>query len=205
MASVTRKTIDVSGLPETTYDNSGVLWWGNCVMFLIEATTFVICWASYAYLRLREPDWPPGRDEMPRLLWATLGTVGILAAGAAVRGIDRIVERRDIVRLRLALVGLALFGFVLVALRAAEMKALAFRWDSHAYGSIVWVTLGLHLCHLVACSIETLVVGVVFYTGPVFDKHLADARVTGLYWYFLAAMWVPTYAILYLLPRYLRP
>jgi cytochrome c oxidase subunit III len=201
----TRKIIDVSGLPETTFDSSGVLWWGNCVMFAIEATTFVIVWAVYAYLRLREPDWPPGRDEMPRLLWGTLSAVATILVGFLAYHADRAARRKRIVPIRRNLVFLVLSGLVLIALRAAEMKALAFKWDSHAYGSVVWVTLGLHLCHLIACTLESLVVAIVFYVGPVFEKHLLDVRVTGLYWYFVVAMWLPTYALIYLVPRYLRP
>jgi heme/copper-type cytochrome/quinol oxidase subunit 3 len=205
MATVPRRTIDVSGLPETTFDSSGVLWWGNCVMYAIEMTTFAVVWASYAYLRLREPDWPPGRDEMPRLLWGTLSTVATALVCAATYAVDRISRRKRIVPLRRGMIALALMGIVLIVLRAAEMKALAFKWDSHAYGSIVWVTLGLHLCHLIACTLETAVVAAVFFTGPVFEKHFLDTRVTGLYWYFLGASWLPTYIVLYLVPRYLRP
>jgi heme/copper-type cytochrome/quinol oxidase subunit 3 len=205
MATLPRKVLDVSALPETTFDSSGVLWWGNCVMFAIEATTFVVIWATYAYLRLREPDWPPGRDEMPRLLWGTLSLAVTLVVFAATYFADRVAKRKRIVPIRRNLLGLVLLGLVLIALRAVEMKALAFKWDSHAYGSVVWVTLGLHLCHIIACTIESAVLATVLFVGPVYEKHLLDARVTGLYWYFLVAMWVPTYILIYLLPRYLRP
>jgi heme/copper-type cytochrome/quinol oxidase subunit 3 len=200
-----RKTLDVSHLPETTFDSSGVLWWGNCLMFLIEGTTFAIVWASYAYLGTRNPDWPTGRDEMPRLLWGNLSTLAALVVALGAWKSDRIARRRQLIPTRRALFAMAALGVAVIALRAVEIKALAFRWDSHAYGSIVWVALVMHLCHQIACTLESAVLGAALVIGPQFDKHIADARVTSLYWYFLTAMWLPTWAIVYLAPRYLAP
>jgi heme/copper-type cytochrome/quinol oxidase subunit 3 len=205
MTTLPRKVLDVSRLPETAYDSSSVLWWGNCIMFLIEGTTFVIVWASYAYLRLRVPDWPPGRDEMPRLLWGSLSTVMTLVLCAAVYVVDKIALTRRLVPLRRGLLVVVALGLILIALRAAELNALAFRWDSHAYGSLIWVALGMHLVHLIAGTVESAVMASALFIGPVFEKHLLDARVTGLYWYFIAAMWLPTWALVYLVPRYLAP
>ena len=49
------------------------------------------------------------------------------------------------------------FGIAPLVLRFYEFPAMHVRWDSNAYGSIVWTLLGLHLTHLITDLGDTIV------------------------------------------------
>src|SRR5690606_31010695 len=77
--SAARVELDVARLPTTTFGHRNHLWWGTLGFMLIEGTTFVICVASYFYLRLNFPTWPPEHTLLPSLLWPTVHVAVMLA------------------------------------------------------------------------------------------------------------------------------
>jgi heme/copper-type cytochrome/quinol oxidase subunit 3 len=87
-------------------------------------------------------------------------------------------------------------------MRAMEMHRLTFRWDSHAYGSIYWSLLGLHTSHVIASTVESIVLVALIARGYFHDEQRLGLRTDGLYWYFVVAAWIPLYAILFLFPRW---
>jgi heme/copper-type cytochrome/quinol oxidase subunit 3 len=89
-----------------------------------------------------------------------------------------------------------------VVLRVVEFRALHVRWDMNAYGSIVWMILGMHTGHLVTSTIENVLVALVMFSRGLEDKHFVDATVNAVYWYFVVCSWVPLYAIVFLVPRW---
>jgi cytochrome c oxidase subunit 3 len=86
------------------------------------------------------------------------------------------------------------------AIRIDILHRLTFRWDSHAYGSLVWTTVGLHTLHIVTGICENLLFITLLTKGPVEDKHMDDLRLNSMYWYFVVACWVPFYCIFFLDP-----
>jgi heme/copper-type cytochrome/quinol oxidase subunit 3 len=48
-------------------------------------------------------------------------------------------------------------GLLTLAIRAFEFAHLNVGWDQNAYGSILWVILGLHATHLITDVGDTLV------------------------------------------------
>ena len=50
-------------------------------------------------------------------------------------------------------------------------------------------------------SARASVIAIVFFRGPVEEKHLADADDSCLYWYFLVASGLATYLLVYVSPR----
>jgi len=75
------------------------------------------------------------------------------------------------------------------------------RWDSNAYGSIVWFILGLHATHLITDLGDTIVLAVLMFTRHVSGKRYSDVSDNAFYWYFVVASWVPLWALLYGVPR----
>jgi heme/copper-type cytochrome/quinol oxidase subunit 3 len=65
----------------------------------------------------------------------------------------------------------------------------------------VWSILTVHLAHILAVTLETLVLGVLMFRGPVEERHFVDITVNAVYWYFVALAWVGLFAIVYLAPR----
>jgi heme/copper-type cytochrome/quinol oxidase subunit 3 len=50
--------------------------------------------------------------------------------------------------------------------------------------------------------VETVVIAILmFRSGPIHPKYYSDVEDNALYWYFIVAVWVPIYAILFLYPR----
>ena len=93
-----------------------------------------------------------------------------------------------------------LFGIVAAVLRVLEFRSVHARWNTNAYGAIVWAILAVHFAHIVAATLETLVLGILMFRGPVEDKHYADITVNAVYWYFVALSWVGLYALVFLVP-----
>jgi heme/copper-type cytochrome/quinol oxidase subunit 3 len=56
-----RKTLDVSELPSTMFDDKANLWWGNNWGLAIETTVFGILVALYFSVRMSISQWLPPR------------------------------------------------------------------------------------------------------------------------------------------------
>ena len=76
------------------------------------------------------------------------------------------------------------------------------RWDSNAYGSIVWILLGLHTTHLMTDLGDTIVLAVLMFTRHGHNKRrFGDVQDNALYWNFVVLTWLPIYACIYWVPR----
>jgi heme/copper-type cytochrome/quinol oxidase subunit 3 len=107
------------------------------------------------------------------------------------------------VRIRAALVAAVALSAVCLVLRGFEFAALNTRWDSHAYGSVVYLLLGLHTTLLGIDLIETAVLSALAFSSSLEQKHFTDIEDAALYQYFLSLSYVPVYALVFLWPRWL--
>jgi heme/copper-type cytochrome/quinol oxidase subunit 3 len=96
-----------------------------------------------------------------------------------------------------------LLGFVIAGLRFKEFFDLRFRWNENAYASVVWTILGMHLLHIVTGTLENLLMLSWVLVKPLDIKHARDIRVTAVYWYWIAGIWVPLYIIVFWGPRWI--
>ncbi|HMD34025.1 MAG TPA: cytochrome c oxidase subunit 3, partial [Vicinamibacterales bacterium] len=87
------------------------------------------------------------------------------------------------------------------AIRWFEFLSLNVRWDHDAYGSIVWLLLGLHTTHILTDVLDTGVLTVLMFTGPIEERRFVDVSENAVYWYFVVAAWLPIYGVLYWAPR----
>ncbi len=194
------EVVNVEALPSYAFSHRSVMWWGTLGMIAIEGTVFVLVVMTYFYLRTRVREWPPGLDP-PRLLWGTLNLVLMLVSAVPNRLAKTAGEKRDLAGCRFWTWVMVAFGIVPIVIRGFEFTALNCRWDSNAYGSVVWTLLGLHTVHLVTDVFDTIVLAVLLVTGPLEGKRYSDVAENALYWYFVVIAWVPIYAVLYLAPR----
>lgn len=198
-----RPRIDVSSLPTLAFGPRAPLWWGVASMLAIETTMFALLIATYFYLRGNESLWPPSGD--PPVGPASAGLFLMLLSVPPMVMTHRESGRgRRLKVMRFWLIVSMAIGLLALGFRIAEFGELPFRWDHHAYGSIVWTLLGMHGIHLLVSSGENLLFTALLFKGPVEEKHLLDLRLNAMYWYFVVAWGIVTYALIYLDPGVLR-
>jgi cytochrome c oxidase subunit III len=194
------RAIDITGIPGVVFSHRSLMWWGTLGMMAIEATAFALAVMAYFYLRAHASTWPM-TSLPPELLWGTLNTLVMLLSFIPAHLAKRAAEKRELRPVRLWLNVSVGFGLVFVALRCMEFAGLNVRWDSNAYGSIVWLLLGLHTAHIVTDLVDTIVLTTLFHTGPLDGKRFTDVSENSFYWYFVVFTWLPIYAVIYFGPR----
>ena len=198
----TRRIVDVSALPTAAFGHHGLIWWGTVGFMVIEGTMFVMALIAYFYLRLQVGEWPPSRPN-PDVGFGTANLILVLASCVPAAFAKLAAERYDLRRVRLWLAVLTLMAFVSLVLRGFEFSVLNCRWDDNAYGSIVWLIMGLHTVHVATDAVDSGVLLTMMFTGPVTPKRFVDVSENSLYWYYIVLWWVPIYLTIYFAPRWL--
>lgn len=197
-------TIDVSHLPNLVHGSRGTLWWAMVLLLAIEGTVFGTLIAGYFYLRMGEPAWPPPGVDAPKLLLPTVNTAILIASSIPVYLADsgiRSGNQRILVR---GMAVAAAMGLTFLALKVVEYSDVPYAWDSHAYGSIVWLIIGFHSTHVFSVVLKTMFVAVLAARGYFNAERNLGVEINGLYWHFVVAVWVPLYVVVYWSPRLLR-
>ena len=63
--------------------------------------------------------------------------------------------------------------------------------------------LGLHTTHIVTDFLDSSVLTVLMFTGPVEEHRFVDVEENAVYWYFVVLSWLPIYGVIYWAPRLL--
>ena len=204
----TRVVIDISELPHHEFDTYDPVWWGNNLLLAIETSMFAILIATYFYLRQNFALWPPPVAQLtatlkplPQLGYGTANTILLLAGTIPMVLTDIAARRGSRSASQIGLLIAVLCGFAAVILRSFEFAAVYFRWDSNAYGSVVWFMLGMHMLHLCVLTAEALLLAIWIFTREFDMKHRVDIVTVAVYWYWVTAMWILLYAIIYFTPR----
>ena len=192
--------LDVSGLPTYAYGNRSLMWWGTLGMILIESTVFALAIVTYFYLRERSYEWPP-HGTPPDLLFGTVNTLVLLASLFPNQWTKKMAEQENLRGVQIGLTVCVVFSVVFVVLRAFEFGALHTGWNDSAYGSIVYALLTLHSIHLITDLIDSVVLTVLMFTGPLSGRRFVDVSENAFYWYFVVGSWLLIYATVYWAPR----
>ena len=195
------RTLDVGSLAPGAFGSRSLMWWGTMGIVLIEGTMFVLAIASYFYFRTRMAVWPPNGVAPPDLLWGSVNTVVLLASLIPNELAKRAGEHVNLRGVRLWMVVCLAFGIGFNAIRVYEFQHLNVRWDHDAYGSIVWLLLGLHTTHIITDFLETAVLAALMFIGPIEEKRFIDVEENAAYWYFVVLAWLPIYWVIYWAPR----
>jgi heme/copper-type cytochrome/quinol oxidase subunit 3 len=193
--------LDVANLPSYGFGHRSLMWWGTAGMMAIEGMAFAFMIVIYFYLRSLSASWPVG-GAAPDLLWGTLNVVLILASAVPNIYVDRAAIDHDLRKVRIGLTILTVFGLALLLVRALEFTTLNVRWDESAYGSVVWVLLGLHTFNLITDYADSLVLTALMFKGPLEGKRFVDVAENSGYWNFVVVTWLPIYAVVYWGPRF---
>jgi heme/copper-type cytochrome/quinol oxidase subunit 3 len=194
------RILDVSGLAPGAFGHRALLWWGTMGLVVIEGMAFALGIATYFYIRLRNTTWPPNLPP-PELIWGTLNTLVLLASAVPNELAKKAAEKIDLAAVRLWLVVCLGFGVTFNIIRVLEFMALNCQWNTNAYGSIVWMLLGLHTIHIATDVVDTAVLAGLMFIGPIEEKRFVDVAENSMYWYFVVGSWLPIYGVLYWVPR----
>ncbi len=193
--------LDLSKLPAHGLGTASLTWWGTLAFMLIEGTGFALSIVVYLYLMSLAPHWPLNAPP-PDLLPGSALTMLLIASLLPNILIARWARQQNLVKVRIGLIIMSLLGVAPLIVRIFEFPAMHISWDQNAYGSIVWVMLGLHTTHIMTDLIDTLVL-----TCLMFSRHGDNPRRYGdvsdntMYWNFVVATWLPMYICLYWVPR----
>ena len=66
---------------------------------------------------------------------------------------------------------------------------------------MVWTLLGLHTFDWLAELVEIMVMMGQAFIGPMTQYRFLDVSDSVPFWYFIVAIWLPIYAVLYVVPR----
>ncbi len=193
--------LDVGHLPTYGFGTRSLMWWGTAGMIAIEGTAFAFMIVIYFYLRTLAPTWPSSRAA-PDLLGGPINHGLILMSAIPFIYTDRAAINLDLRRVRIGMVVCSLLSLALCGVRWMEFTAFNVRWDDSAYGSVLWMFMGLHTFNLVTDVADTLVLTALMFTGPLEGKHFVDIAENAGYWNFIVLSWIPIYAVVYWAPRF---
>lgn len=196
MTQPDKDALDVSGLPTFAFGPRSPMWWGTLGMIVVEGMVFALAIMSYFYLRSRSPEWPQ-ESPPPDLLWGTINVVLMLLSGVPNWWTKRAAKRSDLRCVKIGMIVCVAFGVACLLVRIGEFATLNVRWDTNAYGSIVWMLMGLHTTHLLTDTWDSLVLTVLMWTGPVEGKRFVDVSENAGYWYFVVISWLAVYAVVF--------
>jgi cytochrome c oxidase subunit III len=197
------KTLDVSELKPWDISSQAPLWWGQITIVVIEGMMFSIVIAAYLYTRLRVDVWPPPGDQFPHLTLPTVALIPLLLSALAGYWASEAAkkdDRRGMIRNLVLNLVLAAIFFVM---RVIEWHSLNFNWQTDVQGSYVWAFLGLHTFDFVADAMFTVVMLVIILSGRYGENQRLGVHVDSIVWYFVVAIWIPIYVIIYWGPRIL--
>jgi cytochrome c oxidase subunit 3 len=196
-----RATLDLSRLPVHGLQSASLTWWGTLAFMLIEGTGFALTIGMYLYLLSIASTWPIDAAP-PGLGPGTALTLLLVASLLPNYFVSKWAGDEDLRKVRIGIVIMTAFGLAPLVLRAFEFPALNVLWDSNAYGSVLWLLLGLHTTHLITDFGDTVVLGAIMFSRHAENRRrFGDIQDNALYWNFVVLTWLPIYGCIYWVPR----
>jgi cytochrome c oxidase subunit III len=196
-----RYNIDVADLPTWSFGSRSLMWWGTLGYIGIELSGFGLALAVYLYLAQKAQEWPlaaPPPDLLPGMIMTALLLLSLLPNYF----VKHSARGSRLGATQLGLVIMSILGLLPLIVRIFEFKGLNIYWDTNAYGSIVWLLLGLHTLHLGTDAVDTLVLTALMFTRHGHMKRrLSDVNDNAVYWDFVVISWLPIYLLIYWFPR----
>jgi heme/copper-type cytochrome/quinol oxidase subunit 3 len=173
-------------------------WWGIVALIMTESTIFAGLIASYFFLRASANEWPIGGLEKPEVTSTLIFSFILWGSSIPMLIAERAVRRADDFRLRAGLMLSFLMGAAFLAHTWDDFDKLHFGWRTNAYGSIFYVTVGLHALHVLIGLLMSAVVQIKAWMGKFSPQKHTTVQVYALYWHFVDVVWLfvfPTFIL----------
>jgi heme/copper-type cytochrome/quinol oxidase subunit 3 len=132
---------------------------------------------------------------------ATILTIMLLASLWPNQWSATVARRENLAKVRVGLIVMSVVALIAIGIRGFEFAHLNVRWDQNAYGSMLWIVLGLHATHLITDAIDTWVLTALMFTRHAQPRRFSDVTDNAFYWNFVVASWLPLYVLIYWVPR----
>jgi len=196
------RTIGVPPPAPARHSGYGRGFWGVAVLIATEGMLFLALVATYFFLRATSRSWPPPGVELPPLdARAWIFTVLLVGSSVPVIWAEAAVKRGRMRGVATALAVSSLMGAAFLVNTVIDFRDLTFGWDSHAYGSIYCVIVGLHATHVAAGLLISLVVQIKVWRGLIDAEHHTSIEVFSLYWHFVDVVWIVVFSTVFISPH----
>jgi heme/copper-type cytochrome/quinol oxidase subunit 3 len=175
---------------------------GAMAWFIVsEAMVFLALFFSYFYLGHDQPRWPIG--GAPALTLPTAMACLLFLSCITLWTGGRLLRHRHHLAARGALLLTALLGCGFLVLSAYDYDSAARIQPvtENPYTSVFYTIEGVHAAHAILGLLILLYAAALPRLGPTEKPPHGSYRNAALYWYFVTAVWLLMYAILYLGPH----
>ncbi|HET9728160.1 MAG TPA: cytochrome c oxidase subunit 3 [Acidimicrobiia bacterium] len=178
--------------------SKSLAWWGMIITITTESMIFAGLLSSYGFLRASAQQWPPPGVPLPEIPKTAVFSALLIGSSLPVWWAERGIKQGNQQRLRVGLAVAWLMAAAFVGNSIKDFLDLTFGWGDHAYGSIFYATVGLHLAHVIVALILGLGVQAKAWAGRYDERRHLSVEVFSLYWHFVDVVWVFVFATLFL-------
>ena len=164
-------------------------WWGIALLIATEAALFGALIASYFYLQIENPAWPPPGVTVPDPLSPSILTAVLVLTSLPLWLAGRAVRAGAVNRIRLLLLGAAAvdIAYLVLQLHAFVDELAKHGPKGSAYSSIYYTLLATHHAHVLVGILLLLGILVKLRTGLTAYRGVG-VRAIALYWHFTNAV-----------------
>ncbi len=191
-------TVTVEPPPAATRRSKPLAWWGMMITITTESMIFAGLLAAYGFLRASALRWPPPGVPLPEIPKTAVFSALLIFSSIPVIWAERGIKRGNQAQLRIGLAVAWLMAAAFVGNSIKDFLDLSFGWSDHAYGSIFYATVGLHLAHVIIALIMSIGVQVKAWGRRYDDTHHLTVEVVSLYWHFVDVVWIFVFSALFL-------
>ena len=169
-----------------------MIWLGSELMF------FSGLFAALFTIRAHLKAWPPVGTHLDTVQ-AGIFTLVLIGSSFTMQRAVWLVEHRRRVEARQWVIVTMIMGALFVANQAYEWTHLATRWYTNSYGSVFYITTGLHGLH-VFLGLVAMAFLLFRMRGSEGDPgELAAFQGVSYYWHFVDVIWIGLFSSLFLL------
>ncbi len=169
-----------------------MIWLGSELMF------FSGLFAALFTIRAHLASWPPKGTHLD-VLQSGIFTIILVASSFTMQYAVWLIERRRRDQAR-TWVWISLFlGLAFVLNQVYEWTHLTTRWYTNAYGSVFYITTGLHGLHVTLGLVAMLFLLFRMRGSQGDPGELAAFQGVSYYWHFVDVVWIGLYSSLFLL------
>jgi cytochrome c oxidase subunit III len=170
-----------------------MIWLGSELMF------FSGLFAALFTIRAHLPQWPPAGTHLDVLQAGIFTAILVASSGTMWYGVWH-EEHGDRVRAKRWIIVSFVMGAMFLGNQIYEWVNLETRWYTNSYGSVFYITTGLHGLHVfIGLLAMVLLLGRMRGSRGGDPGELSAVQGVSYYWHFVDVVWVGLYACLFLL------